>query len=235
MLTGGSFPVGRMGCDTPFVPMSRSDKTTVAVVLQPTEKRCTPTASRQRPHESAEQISFVIFDLVQSQQFTKLILERLFLVMLPLVLYILHDLIDVRFTNRKNAEPILPCEVFHRLKFVMYPMRRAAFQKLSDVARRDRRARARQCMNMIIDPADLDRDHPVLSRYAADVRPNAFLDIRANEIKSVLGAKNNVVITIGICVCHGFMRSLTRRGHIIMHPFRGLKHHGYFRVSLRDK
>ena len=77
-------------------------------------------------------------------------------------------------------------------------------------------------------------DHTVLSCHAADVCPNAFLNIRVNEIKSVLGAKNNVVITMGICVCHVIMRSLTRRGHIIMHAFRGLKHHGYFHLSLCD-
>ena len=59
---------------------------------------------------------------------------------------------------------------------------------------------------MIVDPSNLQRRHPVLASDPADIGPNAPFDLRVDEINSVFGAENDVVVTLRIGVGHFFNR-----------------------------
>ena len=84
----------------------------------------------------------------------------------------------------------------------MYPFRRVAFQRLNDLARGKLRLGHYQNVDMIIRPADLNGDHVMFPRDAADVCPNTFLDIGCDPFRSTFCGEDDMVKEIRICVRH---------------------------------
>jgi hypothetical protein len=154
----------------------------------------------------SEQVSVVVIDLVQTQQFAKFVFKRLVCMMASLVLYVLDHLICVGSADRENAKAVLPREVLHVWEFPAYPKRRVALHELSDSTWGKCRRRARQRMNMIVNAANLQGRYAMFASNTADVSPDSRFDIGPYQILSVLGAKDKMVVTMGICIGHLFTR-----------------------------
>lgn len=82
----------------------------------------------------------------------------------------------------------------HFVKFLMYPRRRLAFQIFCDLTWRMRRRRTYKSVNVIVDTADLPGHQAMLSRNAANICPYTLLNIGADVVNAVFGAKHDVKI-----------------------------------------
>lgn len=107
-------------CEPGF--LSRSDFVTVAVGLEPTDRKEKTIRVASATGESAKQELFVVFDAVKLEQFDKFFLEGLFFMMLALAFYVIDDVWDDRLRNGKYAVTILPTEIGEIGKFVVNPI-----------------------------------------------------------------------------------------------------------------
>jgi hypothetical protein len=64
------------------------------------------------------------------------------------------------------------------------------------MARRDRRWRTNKHMGVVVNAANLQRDHFMLTCTAADTRPDIIFDLRPDKIASVFGAKDKVKVNL---------------------------------------
>ena len=76
----------------------------------------------------------------------------------------------------------------------MYPFRGISLDRLRRLACRHGRRNADARVNVILDPADLNRRHLMPLRYPADVRPQTLFDISINERLSILRAENKIQV-----------------------------------------
>ena len=87
---------------------------------------------------------------------------------------------------------------------------------------------------MIVDSAQLDGRHLVLSSDPAKISPDAGFDLWSNPVDAIFRAENDVKIDLRVRVCHTFQSSLQRR-NILNTNLPWVQTHGYIQVSLRDR
>ena len=73
---------------------------------------------------------------------------------------------------------------------------------LRNLAGSDRRTGNYQSMNVVFDPANLQRGHIVLSSNSADICPNTVFDLRFDKIDAAFRAEYDVIEEIRICIGH---------------------------------
>ena len=130
--------------------------------------------------------------------------------MIPLVLYILDHVGSMRLTHGKDAVSVLPSKVAQKRKFLMDPVRTVGFYPLRDLAGSKRGRGTDKCMNMIFDAADVQSRRATVTGDSADVRPNSVLNIGRNQVPPIFRAENEMIVTMGKCVCHITRRYATR-------------------------
>ena len=124
-------------------------------------------------------------------------------VVFALVSNVIGDGVYVGFADGKSGVSILPCEHIHVGKRVVNPCRGSALDQLGDLRWSERGRGSKQKMDMIVHPADLDRNHLVFLRDSGHVGPDALFGIRGDPSFPVFCAEDEVVIKAGECVGHG--------------------------------
>ena len=89
-------------------------------------------------------------------------------------------------------------------------------------------------MDMIFYAAYLNRGHLMILSDATDIRPHPILDIWNDKLRPVLGTENEMVETLGVCICHLIRASLTRRDSLLS-KYRGRRPTAKFERRYRDE
>lgn len=113
----------------------------------------------------------IVFDAVLVQEFQVLLLERPLVMMLALMLNVMYDLGEIRFADSEGSVSILPGKTTRIRELFVNPFRRIAFEKLGDLTWREDSRSRHYDVNVVFNPANLQRRHSVLARDAAEIGP----------------------------------------------------------------
>src|SRR5262245_21097556 len=128
------------------------------------------------------------------QQRQELLLETDFAMMRFLVLDVLNQLVQLRHAHAEGAVLFLPAKQTVFREGLMHPLRGAALDELERFGNGHRRRQGKQDMHVVLDAADLQCSHFVVTRNAAQEWPEPLTQSRCNERTTFFGAENAVKI-----------------------------------------
>ena len=127
-----------------------------------------------------EQILFVVFDLVESQEFCVFFTECAFCVMLFLSFDVLPRLVDKRLAHRECAITALPCEVFIMCADGFEPPAAVSLHFFDDVGYCLGPRQQEEYVDMVSDAAYLYQCAACDVDQLSDIRMDAFQILFAN-------------------------------------------------------
>src|ERR1035437_1427158 len=107
--------------------------------------------------------------------------------MIALFLNVVNDIRHSGFGNGEYSVAVLPSEILQVFEMSVDPKRRVAFHEFGAIAGRKSCGNADERVSVILEPADLQCDHLVLTSAASDASQDIIFDFGFDQFGSVLG------------------------------------------------